>query len=85
MRPGLADYCSDLSAETSVTAATLVFTVLTPGPPGAALLLAAQPRVAGQTLAGEGGGAGPVVTLLAQRHTLPGVLGEGEPLATTLH
>ena len=71
-----------------MTAATLVFTVLTPGPPGAANLLAAQPRVAGQTLAGEGGGAVPVVTILAQRHTVTaslGVLGQSEPLATTLH
>ena len=70
-----------------MAAATLVFTALAPGAPRTAHLLAAQPSVAGQTVAGEGGGAGAVLTLLAQRNTVSPSLGVllGEPLATTLH
>ena len=87
MRPGLTDnYHSDLITETSVPAATLLLTALSPGPPGAAQLLAAQPGVAGQTLAGEGGRAVPVETLLTQWHTVSTILATlGEPLATHLH
>ena len=69
-----------------MTAATLVVTSLPPGAPRTANLLTAEPRVAGQTLAGEWGGAGAVLTLLAQRNTAFASLGLlGEPLATTLH
>ena len=43
-------YYSDLSAETSVSAAALALTVLPPGAPGTASLSAAEPTVAGLAL-----------------------------------
>ena len=84
---GAGNYYSDLSAETSVSAAALALTVLPPGAPGTASLPAAQPAVAGLAVTGEGGGAGPVVAaVLTPRHTLTASQsGLGEPLATPLH
>ena len=75
---------SHLSTETSVAAATLVVTVLAPGPPRTAQLPAAQPTVARVAVTGEGGRAGPVVsTVRTQRDPTTRV--RLEPLATTLH
>ena len=84
---GAGNYYSDLSAETSVSAAALVLTGLPPGPPGTASLPAAQPAVAGLAVTGEGGSAGPVVAaVLTPWHTLSASQSSlAEPLATPLH
>ena len=82
----LDDYYSHLSAETSVTAAALELTGLTPGPHGTASLPAADPSVAWLTLTGIGGNAGSVLAVHAQWDTLITISARlGEPLATGLH
>ena len=83
---GAGNYYSDLSAETSVSAAALKLTGLPPGPPGTASLPAANPSVARLAQTGEGRSAGPVFAVLTPWDTLPVIPPSlGEPLATALH
>ena len=83
---GAGNYYSDLSAETSVSAAALELTGLPPGPPGTASLPAANPSVARLAQTGEGRSAGPVFAVLTPWDTLPVIPPSlGEPLATALH
>ena len=85
MRPD--EYHFHLCAEATISAAALVLTGLPPGPPRTASLLStADPTVAWQALAGEGGGAGPVFAVHTLRDTLLTIFPSlSVPLATGLH